>query len=206
MHPMRWGKEKILTLIVVILASIILGLVFSAKPIINKPFVPFEFFEARARGVVISENIVKLSNESMDNLKAISAADEIMNYGGGLDLVLKEIARNSEAREEALKLSQELGIMAAKLVDVKPESAAKVGIQAISNEYQIAQRLISYNNYIYELLEVLQSRFTDKAESNEKTVVKVKDLIEKMNGDAEAINKLNSEYGVLMSEFDSLTK
>ncbi len=203
---MRWGKEKILTLIVVILTSIILGLVFSAKPIINKPFVPFEFFEARARGVVISENIVKLSNESMDNLKAISAADEIMNYGGGLDLVLKEISRNGEAREEALKLSQELGIMAGKLVDVKPESAAKVGIQAISNEYQIAQRLISYNNSIYQLLEVLQSRFTDKAESNDKTVVKVKDLIEKMNSDAEAINKLNSEYGILMGEFDSLTK
>jgi hypothetical protein len=206
MHSTRWGRVNFLSLAVVVSALVILGFFIFKEPVINKPFVPPEFFEARARGVAISENIVRLSNESMNNLKEISAADEIMNYNGGLDLVLKEIARNNEARGEALKLSQELGVMAAKLVDIKPESAAKVGIQAIGNEYQIAQRLISYNNSIYQLLEVLQSRFTNKAESNDKTVVRVKDLIEKMNSDAEAINKLNSEYGVLMSEFDTLTR
>lgn len=207
---MKFTKENTRGLVIIILAiilagSILAGLILVRGAVVDKPFVPPELLEAKGKGVDIAESIVNLSKESLNNLKAISAADETHNYSGGLDLVLKEIARNKEARDKALELSQELGMMAAKLIDVRPESAARVGLQAIGGEFQIAQHLIDYNNYIYQLLEVLQSRFTNKAESGEVTSVKVKDLVDKMNKEAAAINDLNVKYQSLMREFDILT-
>jgi len=142
--------------------------------------------------------------ESIENLGAVSTEDEIGNYTSGLDLVLKEVQRNEKARKEALDLSQELGVMAKSLNQVQPEEAAKVGLEAIINESQIVQRLINYNAYIFQLLDVLQSRFT-KGGAAPDTDEKVKELINKMNEEAEAINELNDKYKNLMGEFDSLT-
>lgn len=170
----------------------------------SKIFVPPELLEARSRGAEIAEKIVSLSKESIENLSVISTEDEIGNYTTGLDLVLKEVQRNEKARKEALDLSQELGVMATSLNQVQPEEAAKVGLEAIINESQIVQRLINYNAYIFQLLDILQSRFTTDGAAPG-TDAKVKELINKMNEEAEAINELNNKYKNLMSEFDKLT-
>ncbi len=170
----------------------------------NEPFVPMEFREARGNGAVISERIVILSKESIANLAEISAEDEIGNYTAGLKLVLKEIERNEKARNEALQLSKELGKMTTNLIQIKPEEAAKVGLEATINELQIVQRLINYNAYVFQLLDVLQGRFTGGG-SGPNIDEKVKELISKMNEEAEAINELNEKYKTQMREFDKLT-
>ncbi len=170
----------------------------------SRIFVPQEFTEARNKGAEIAERIVSLSKESIENLGAVSTEDEIGNYTVGLDLVLKEVQRNEKARKEALDLSQELGVMTTSLMHVQPEEAVKVGLEAIINESQIVQRLINYNAYIFQLLDVLQSRFT-KGGAAPDTDAKVKELINKMNEEAEAINELNNKYKNLMGEFDRLT-
>ncbi|MBI1839056.1 MAG: hypothetical protein HYR95_02060 [Candidatus Colwellbacteria bacterium] len=169
----------------------------------RKSFIPPEFLEARLRGSVIAESIVGLSKESMGNLAVISSEDEIGNYDSGLNLVLKEVDRNAKARNSALELSKELAIMAENLSGVQPETATKIALQAVIDESQIVQRLINYNAYVYQLLDVLQTRFS--ADNTKDTSVKVKELISKMNEEAAAINELNGKYKGLMAEFDKLT-
>lgn len=195
---------KIVIIIAVAAAAIYVFVKIPGISESSRVFVPPEFLEARSMGAEIAERIVSLSKESIENLGAVSTEDEIGNYTTGLDLVLKEVQRNEKARKEALGLSQELGVMTTSLMQVQPEEAVKVGLEAIINESQIVQRLINYNAYIFQLLDVLQSRFT-KGGAAPDTDAKVKELINKMNEEAEAINELNEKYKNLMGEFDKLT-
>ncbi|OGY60374.1 MAG: hypothetical protein A3B23_01660 [Candidatus Colwellbacteria bacterium RIFCSPLOWO2_01_FULL_48_10] len=169
----------------------------------SAPFIPPAFLEARARGSVLSENIIKLSQESLKNLEKISDADKAGDYSNGLNLVIGEISRNELARASALSLSNELEVMALKLGDVKPKAAMNVGLQAIIGQSQLVQRLINYNGYIYELLDVLRVRFSNKGASGAKEVA---DIIKQMNEESQSINDLNYKYRELMAKFDGLTR
>lgn len=198
----HWPKA----IVVIVAAGAVIYFIVKFSGIIgaNKPFVPPEFLEAKSKGAVIAERIVSLSKESITNLAEMSAEDEIGNYTAGLELILKEVERNKEARDEALELSKELGKMTASLTQVKPEAATRAGLEAIINESQIVQRLINYNSYIFQLLDILQGRFTGGS-SGPGTDEKVKELIGKMNEEAKAVNELNEKYKIQMSEFNKLT-
>lgn len=166
-------------------------------------YVPREFFEARTKGAEISENIVKLAGESISNLEEISRLDEAKNYQAGIDLVMKEITRNDESRKSALELSAELENMARAISNVKPAEASETALQAVIYESQIVQRLINHHNYLYQLLELLRSRFLTGVGASNKVV---SDLINKMNDEISAINGLNDKYKETMEKFDELTK
>lgn len=168
----------------------------------DTPFIPPAFLEARSRGSVFAENIVKLTSESIDNLSLISNEDKAGNYSQGIDLIIKELSRNELARESAIGLSKELEIMASNLEDVRPKEAVNVGLQAILSQSQTVQRLLNYNNDIYQLLDILRIRFENKGASGAE---RVGSLLEKMNEESAAINDLNAKYAELMAKFDSLT-
>ena len=170
-----------------------------------QPFVPQDFTDARGKGAVIAEEIVASSEASIANLENISQEDEKGNYEGGLNLVSKEIQDNGTARAKALELSKQLEIMANNLNSIKPETAARIGLEAILNESQIVQRLLNYNADVRQLLDVLLSRFSNSG-SVPNAREKVKELISSMNDEAKAVNDLNNKYKNLMSQFDSLTK
>ncbi|HEY4496846.1 MAG TPA: hypothetical protein VI432_01720 [Candidatus Paceibacterota bacterium] len=169
----------------------------------NEPFVPGDFLIARERGALLAEEIVALSQASINNLKDIGSQDAAGNYTLGLNLIIEEIARNEEARNKAISLSKELEAMAIVLPSIKPSEALNVGTQAILSESQIVQRLINYNDYIYQLLNVLRSRFNKI--KNVDSGREIKELIDKMNQEASSINELNEKYKSLMFEFDNLT-
>src|SRR3989344_8961584 len=95
----------------------------------QRAYVPPDFFEARNRAGEVSVRILQLTDASVQTLRLISAADEKGNYKRGLDLVLEEVDRNSEIKNQAVKLSEELKIMALNLGAVKPEKAASAGLQ-----------------------------------------------------------------------------
>ncbi len=192
--------------VIVVSAAIIYFLVKIAMVASSpKPFVPQDFTDARSRGAVIAEEIVASSEVSISNLSVISQADEKGNYEEGLNLVSKEIQDNESARTKAYDLSNQLEIMANNLNSIKPEDAARLGLEAILNESQIVQRLLNYNADVRQLLDVLLSRFSNSGSAlNAKE--KVKELISSMNDEAKAVNDLNNKYKDLMSQFDKLTK
>lgn len=170
-----------------------------------KPFVPQEFINARANGSVIAEEIVVFSQASITNLAAISAEDEKGNYENGLNLVSKEIQDNGTARAKALELSKQLEIMANNLSLIKPEDAARIGLEAVLNELQIVQRLLNYNADGRQLSDVLLNKLK-KSGDVPNAGEEVEKLVSSMNDEARAVNDLNNKYKDLMVKFDNLTK
>ena len=170
-----------------------------------KPFVPQDFTDARGKGAVIAEEIVALSEASIANLELIGQYDEKKNYEDGLNLVSEEVQDNEAARVKAYDLSTQLKIMANNLNSVKPEDAARIGLEAILNELQIVQRLLNYNADVLQLLKVLSNKLSNP-ESVLNSNERVKELISSMNDEARAVNDLNNKYKDLMAEFDNLTK
>lgn len=166
--------------------------------------IPQEFYDARGRAAEISSRIVQLTDASVQTLQLISAADEAGNYRRGLTLVTEEVGRNNEIKNQAVKLSEEVKTMALNLGAVKPEKAASAGLQAATTGLELAQRLVSYNNYAQELLSVLQARL--KSNGSPETKQKIEQIILKMNEEAETINNLNERYQEETREFDRLAK
>jgi hypothetical protein len=170
----------------------------------SRVYVPPEFLVARDRAVMISGEIVSLTNESAATLDEISAKDRAGRYSEGLDLVLQDIHRNSLIRSKAADLAEQLRLMALGLNQVKPSAAAAVGLQAVTSGSELVQRLVNYNNYTYELLNVLRYRL--ERNGDEATRFQIEDLITKMNNEAKAVNDLNQRYRQLIGEFDQLTR
>lgn len=185
------------------LIAIILGSYFLINWFLgSRAYVPKEFLEARLRAAKFADTIIRLSNESIRTLRLISDYDSANNYTEGLALIKEELSRNGVARDSALRLSKELIVMTNNLQTVKPDNSSKLGLEAILTESQIAQHLISYNNLIYDLVELLRIKFINPARADNQ---KIRSTIFAMNQEAGAVNNLNTQYKELMAQFDELT-
>lgn len=160
--------------------------------------VPDDFLKARQQASLIAQEIVALSNASSEGLTEISRLDQERKYTEALVLISQELERNREAREKAIKLSVQLETMAKNVAQISPASASQLALQAISSETALISRLITYNDYLTQLLEVLREKFLGKSDGD-----KVSELIAKINDEARAINDLNQKFNDIMKEFDS---
>ena len=190
-------------IVAVVVAALILAFLIRLLNSSGQPHVPSEFLKARAAGGGASQVIVGISDNSIKNLQEIQADEKSGNYTAGLTLVLEEINQNNQARASAVQLSDQLNVMASNLSQVQPESAARIGLQAIIIESQIVEGLISYNNYTYQLLDLLRSRLQNGAAAA--SAAKINSVISQMNDQAKSINNLNTQYQSLMKQFDQMT-
>src|SRR3989344_7218846 len=186
--------------IFIIFALIVLAVYFSVyflTPTVKNT--PSEFLEARQESSLIAKNIIFISNRTSDNLNRIAALDQERKYGEALDLVTEEIKQNRQARDEAIKLAGQLEIMAKNISAILPASAGQMALQAVSSETALISRLITYNDYLVQLLEILQQKFSG---SSKNTNGKIAELLAKINEEAKAINELDNSFNQLMGEFD----
>ncbi len=189
--------------VAIVAAALLLSFLIRLLDTSGRPYVPPEFLKARAAGGDSAQKIISISQNSVVNLQSIQKDESGGEYTAGLNLVLEEINQNNIARANAVELSKQLGIMATDLSSVKPEAAARIGLQAILSESQIVEGLISYNNYTYQLLDLLRTRLERGAWSI--SPKQINSVISDMNSQANSINDLNSKYQGLMAQFDSLT-
>lgn len=159
--------------------------------------IPSDFLAARQEASLIAQNIVSISNESTDRLNEIAQFDKDREYTEALILISQELERNSQARGKAIKLSAQLEIMAKNLAKISPASAGQIALEAISSETALISRLITYNDYLTKLLEVLREKFLEKHNGDQ-----VSELISKINDEAKAINDLNQKFNEVMKKFD----
>ncbi len=159
--------------------------------------IPSDFLAARQEASLIAQNIVSLSNESTNRLNEIAQFDKDRKYTEALLLVSQELERNHQARENAIRLSAQLEIMAKNLAKISPASAGQIALEAISSETALISRLITYNDYLTKLLEILREKFLEKHNGDQ-----VLELISKINDEAKAINDLNRKFNEVMKEFD----
>lgn len=181
--------------VLVILAAYLLARIFFIERII----IPDNFLKARQEASLIAHNIVELSNQSTENLKRISALDREKNYTEALNLLVEEIERNRQARKRAIELSAQLERMARAVPEISPASASQSAIQAISSETALISRLIAYNDYLFQLSEILRSKFLGQTKNSSERIT---ELINKINEEARAINELDGKFNEIMEEFD----
>jgi hypothetical protein len=160
--------------------------------------VPEEFLMARREASAIAEEIVSLSSQSTGNLAEISRLDQEGKYSDALNLISEELERNRQAREKAIGLSSQLELMATNIAGISPASASQVALQAVSSETALISRLISYNDYLNQLLEILREKFMGLSNGNS-----IPELISKINDEAKAINDLDKKFNDLIEDFDS---
>lgn len=190
-------------IVAVVAAALLLAFLIRLLDVSNRPYVPPEFLKARASGSDAAQKIVDTSNAAIQNLQKIQEDESAGKYIAALNLVLNEINENNATRSDAVQLSEQLNVMASNLQAVRPEVAASMGLQAIISESQIVEELISYNNYTYELLNLLRTRL--ESGPSAVTISQINSVISEMNKGAASINDLNSKYESLMGQFDSLT-
>ncbi len=160
--------------------------------------VPADFLKARQDASLIAQDIISLSGQSVGSLDEIANLDKERKYTEALVLVSQELERNRQAREKAIRLSAQLEIMAKNLGQIAPASAGQIALEAISSETALISRLISHNDYLTQLLEVLRQKFLGKSDGD-----KIPELIVKINNEVQAINDLNKKFNDLMKEFDN---
>lgn len=184
-------------LLIVFLIIILIGYFVVRFLFVDVKNVPDDFLRARQESSLIAQGIVDLSNQSTSNLSEIAHLDSEHRYAEALNLISRELERNRQAREKAISLSVQLEKMARNLSQISPPSASQVALEAVSSETTLISRLIIYNDYLTQLLEVLREKFLGKIDGD-----KISELIAKINDEAQAINDLNNKFNKIMEEFD----
>lgn len=161
--------------------------------------IPGEFLTARQEASVVAQKIVSASSDSAERIKEISVLSNQEKYTDALNLIIEELDKNREIREEAITLSSYLETMTRATPKIYPDSSARTALEAVSVETTLISRLITYNDYLNQLLEVLREKLLGKGNSHEK----ITELVDKINNEAKSINDLNQKFNGLINGFDN---
>ncbi|MDP3901908.1 MAG: hypothetical protein Q8Q37_02980 [bacterium] len=183
------------------ISIILIAIAIASYWIMSGPNVPQEFSEARIKGAEIAEEILAQQANTLQTLEKIAQFDKARNTAQALILISEEVIRNREANSKAIKLSSQLQRMASALTSIKPNIAQTLATQAVTSEVSLVSRLLSYNDYLSQLFEVLKDKFEGKATY---TTTKIQDLINNINDEVKAINDLNKDFTYALNSFDAL--
>lgn len=167
----------------------------------NNTFVPADFLEANNQGALVAFQIVDISHQSYQNLSQINDLDKQYRYSEAIDLVLEEMERNSELKQKAYELSLSLGKMTEELSGINPPQATEAALRAINYETTLIIRLLNYSEFLNDLLQALQGKFSGQTTGEE-----IGGILKKINNEVVAINDLNLQYQEAINRFEELTK
>ncbi len=182
---------------VVLAAAMVLVLryvIFPAK------FLPGEFTEARIKGSEVAQKIVVLSRENLALLDKVATYDEQNNHPEALIAISNALIKNRENQTQAIRLAQQLTVMAEQAPRIRPVGASEIATEAVASEVTLVSRLITYNDYLNQLFETLKVKFDKPWVSY--LDGQVNDLVNKTNDEAQAINELNKKFIASMAQLD----
>ncbi len=182
--------------VMAIFALFLIGRFFTAK---SNVIIPAEFQTARQDANRIAQEIISLSNASVKNIGEISKLSNSGKYGDAINLTLYEIRRNQEMRQKALALAAALESMTKSAATISSESSARIALEAVSVEIGLANRLINYNDYLSQILDILKQRILGETYNYSK----INDLIEKANEEANIITETHNKFNELLQKLDA---
>jgi len=192
LHLSRNTKIFLGTVAVVIIGT--LGFRFLSSNII-----PQDFIDARIQGAIIAQNIVGLSNQSVNDLGKINQLDQQGNYVEATNVVLETIQKSKDIRNQAVELSNQVSKMTAALSGINSFEARQAALEAISNRLALIGRLINYSDYLAQLLQALQTKFAGQRGNHN-----VETIINQINAEVTAINSFNGQSTQAMNRFDAI--
>ncbi|MBI2623279.1 MAG: hypothetical protein HYW65_01760 [Candidatus Liptonbacteria bacterium] len=164
--------------------------------------IPSEFQDARLRGALISQNIVNLSNDSRTSIEKISELDKKGKFSEALAITLDATKQSEAIRNQAVALADEIGAMTKALSGIQSFEARQAALESIASRLALLNKLISYSNYLSELLQALEGRFKGVPGSAKQVAV----LVNQINAEVQAINTFNGQAGQAMDRFDAIVK
>jgi DNA repair ATPase RecN len=165
----------------------------------SSPVMPQDFIDARIQGAMISQNIVTLSNQSVDDIAKINQLDKQGNVTEATNVALEAIQKSKDIRDQAVQLSDQVSKMTASLSEIDSFEARQAALEAISSRLALISRLINYSDYLNQLLQTLQARFAGQA-----TNKNVETVINQINAEVTAINSFNNQATQAMTRFDAI--
>ncbi|MDP3948655.1 MAG: hypothetical protein Q8Q17_01755 [bacterium] len=161
--------------------------------------VPQDFIDARIQGAIIAQNIVGLSNQSVNDLERINQLDQQKNYAEATNVALEAIQKSKDIRNQAVELSNQVSKMTAALSGINSFEARQAALEAISNRLALIGKLINYSDYLNQLLQALQVKFAGQRGDNN-----VEMIINQLNAEVTAINSFNGQSTQAMNRFDAI--
>lgn len=161
--------------------------------------VPSEFMQARQEASLVARDIVGMSKDSASHITEISALNNEQKYAESLALVKDEIDRNREIRDKAITLSAHLQTMTVNVSSITPRASAETALEAVSTEVTLIGHLLTYNDYLNQLLEIIKGKITGDPEA---TPQNISDLVKKINDESIIVNAMNDKFNEKMIEFD----
>ncbi len=189
-------KIRIFAIVLIALLVIIFVVLFF---FIKTREIPNDFETARQNASSVATDIVNSSNESAVQINKISDLSNNGQYEEALNLILSEMQRNREVRQKAIILSSDLGTMAQNIANISPESSARQALEAVSTETTLISQLISYNDYLDQLLDILRAKMIGQDKDSHDKIIA---LIKSANDEANAINQTNTKFNQLLNQFD----
>ncbi len=182
---------------VFVLAYFVLRIVFT--PRVN---VPQDFYDARAKGAVIAQNIVNESNGIADTVNTMSALEKQGKISEALTNIQTVKDQAKDIKALAVDLSKELDRMNADLPDINSEEARQAAVESIADRLALISRLITYTDEVNHLAGMLELHFT----KNVGRAADIQKLLNDINGDVRAVNTFNSQAGQAMDRFDKIVR
>ncbi|MCR4328741.1 MAG: hypothetical protein NUV53_04530 [Patescibacteria group bacterium] len=190
------------TKLFIVFIAIVVGGYGASRLFSSSGNIPSEFQDARLRGALIAQNIVNLSNDSSKSLEKISELDKKGDFPEALAITLGATEKSQDIREQAVALADEISIMTKALSGIQSFEARQAALESIASRLALLNRLISYSNYLSNLLQALRDRFSGIPGAAKQVAV----LVNQINAEAQAINSFNSQAGQAMDRFDTIIK
>ena len=160
--------------------------------------VPSSFTEARQSASLNAQTIADALKDTPQNLQKIQQLEAEWKDDQALSLLVEEVKKNQAAGNASIDLSSELEKMAESIPDIQPKRAAESALVAVSAETQLIYKLVSFNDYMAQLLKLLQDKITNKIYG----VDKINQVVDAINGEVDSINQLNSQFRDYLKTFD----
>ena len=160
---------------------------------------PAAFSDARSKGGVISEDIVRLSEELKGDIVRANDLDKQRKYQEASEVTAIASMKVGEIRTRALELTRELERMAGSLNSISKSDARQVARESIENRLELVKHLITYSEKATEFLVALEDHF-----GGAKNEDLIQQLIYDINLEVEAINEFNRKASEAMQRFDDL--
>lgn len=184
------------------IALIVAGFYFIINPpqLLDKKegIFPPSFAEAYSAALNLSSVISEAAEEATVRINEINEADRKGDYIRAFNLTVEQAKQHEGLRMKSVELLAELQKMAASVEQIDSPTVQQLILQAVSTQVSLVSHLLIYNERWISLLNHLRNKFL----SAEPWVFnpETEELIQKINDEIEAINKLNRKYNTLIEE------
>jgi len=194
-------KKKLIQVIGVSIGAIIivLGIIYITSLRASRG-VPERFIEARKSASLVSEDIVRLTNETNEKVAKINVLEIKGKNEEALALIQSARGSNEAAYGKAFELSQNLKTLAESLSEIRSSGEQRTAYEAVAVELSLVSEFISYTQVLNNFLGNLTTLILDNTVQNQNIV---RSSIRSVNEKTALINNLNKQFIEKMKMFDS---